>query len=88
MRKPRRTVSRKDFLRLGGGGLVGAALLGTAGCGRSSGDGEVIRMFVGQAETAALEREAQRLVDGFEEQNPKYIVQREALPPDDVRKVI
>ncbi len=88
MRKPRRTVSRKDFLRLGGGGLVGATLLGTAGCGRSSGDGEVIRMFVGQAETAALEREAQRLVDGFEEQNPKYIVQREALPPDDVRQVI
>ena len=56
VRKTGRTVSRKDFLRLGGGGLAGAALLGTVGCGGSSADGEVIRMFVGQAETATLER--------------------------------
>ncbi len=26
-------ISRKDFLRIGGTGLAGAALLGTAGCG-------------------------------------------------------
>jgi raffinose/stachyose/melibiose transport system substrate-binding protein len=88
VRKTGRTVSRKDFLRLGGGGLAAAALLGTAGCGGGSGQGEVIRMFVGQAETAALEREAQGLVDRFEEQNPKYTVEREAIPPDDVRQVI
>ena len=88
MRKTGRTVSRKDFLRLGGGGLAAAALLGTAGCGGGSGQGEVIRMFVGQAATAALEREAQGLVDRFEEQNPKYTVEREAIPPDDVRQVI
>lgn len=31
--------SRKDFLKLGGAGLAGAALLGSAGCGRSSGAG-------------------------------------------------
>jgi raffinose/stachyose/melibiose transport system substrate-binding protein len=88
VRKTGRTVSRKDFLRLGGGGLAAAALLGTAGCGGGSGQGEVIRMFVGQAETATLEREAQGLVDRFEEQNPKYTVEREAIPPDDVRQVI
>jgi oligopeptide transport system substrate-binding protein len=29
----RRGISRKDFLKLGGTGLAGAALLGTAGCG-------------------------------------------------------
>ena len=45
-------------------------------------------MFVGQAATAALEREAQGLVDRFEEQNPKYTVEREAIPPDQVRQVI
>ena len=28
-----RALSRRDFLRLGGAGLAGAALLGTAGCG-------------------------------------------------------
>jgi ABC-type glycerol-3-phosphate transport system substrate-binding protein len=88
VRKMGKTVSRKDFLRLGGGGLAAAALLGTAGCGGSSGDGEVIRMFVGQAENAALEREAQGLVDRFMEQNQKYTVEREAIPPDDVRQVI
>ena len=81
-------MSRRDFLKLGGAGLAGAALLGTAGCGGGSGQGEVIRMFVGQAATAALEREAQGLVDRFEEQNPKYTVEREAIPPDQVRQVI
>src|SRR5215218_3624443 len=88
MRRTMRTVSRKDFLRLGGAGLAGAVLLGTAGCGGGSEQGEVIKMFVGQAETAALEREAQKLVDRFDEQNPKYTVDREAIPPDDVRQVI
>jgi ribose transport system substrate-binding protein len=32
MSSVRRRVSRKEFLRLGGSGLAGAALLGTAGC--------------------------------------------------------
>src|SRR5918995_1758122 len=36
---PRRVpgMSRKDFLKLGGAGLAGATLLGTAGCGVFSG---------------------------------------------------
>ena len=29
----RRSISRRDFLKIGGTGLAGAALLGTAGCG-------------------------------------------------------
>ena len=33
MPRATRAVSRKDFLRLGGAGLAGAALLGTTGCG-------------------------------------------------------
>ncbi len=88
MRKTRRTVSRKDFLRLGGGGLAGAALLGAAGCGGSSSNEKVIRMFVGTAETAALERESIRLVERFDQENPKYTVERESIPPDQVREVI
>jgi len=32
-------LSRKDFLRLGGAGVAGAAMLGTAGCGVFSGGG-------------------------------------------------
>ena len=88
VRRKSRAVSRRDFLKLGGAGLAGAALLGTAGCGGESGQGEVIRMFVGQASTAALEREAEGVIDRFEEQNPKYTVEREAIPPDEVRQVI
>jgi oligopeptide transport system substrate-binding protein len=33
-------ISRKDFLRIGGTGLVGAAMLGTAGCGSVFGGGQ------------------------------------------------
>jgi hypothetical protein len=33
-------ISRKDFLRIGGTGLAGAALLGTAGCGSVFGGGQ------------------------------------------------
>ena len=33
-------ISRKDFLRMGGTGLAGAALLGTAGCGNVFGGGQ------------------------------------------------
>lgn len=32
-------ISRRDFLKIGGTGLAGAALLGTAGCGVFEGDG-------------------------------------------------
>jgi raffinose/stachyose/melibiose transport system substrate-binding protein len=88
MRRTMRPVSRREFLKLGGAGLAGAALLGAAGCGQSQGGGEVIRMFVGTAETAALEREAIKLVERFDEQNPKYTVERESIPPDEVRQVI
>ena len=45
-------------------------------------------MFVGTAETAALERESIRLVERFDEENPKYTVERESIPPDQVREVI
>ena len=35
----RSSLSRRDFLKLGGAGLAGAALLGVAGCGGGSGGG-------------------------------------------------
>jgi simple sugar transport system substrate-binding protein len=34
------SLSRRDFLKAGGAGLVGAALLGAAGCGRGEEEGE------------------------------------------------
>ena len=90
MRRTRRAVSRRDFLRLGGAGLAGAALLGTAGCGGGQqGGGEVVRFFTGTSETTSQERiNIQIQVDRFQEQYPKYTLEREAIPPDDVRTVI
>jgi raffinose/stachyose/melibiose transport system substrate-binding protein len=82
-----RAVSRKDFLRRGGAGLIGAMLLGAAGC--NSREGKVVRFFTGTRETAALERAVTELhVDRFEEQYPNIELQRETLQPDAVRREI
>src|SRR5919199_2669125 len=83
-----RTLRRKDFLRVGGAGLAGATLLGAAGCGQS-GNKKVVSYFTGTEETTALEREAIEIdVNGFEKQHPNYDMQREAIDPDDFRRVI
>jgi raffinose/stachyose/melibiose transport system substrate-binding protein len=87
----RRAVSRKDFLRLGGAGLAGAALLGTAGCGGGSqGGGEVVKFFTVPPETSAQERASIEIqVNGFQEKNPKYTLEREAVgSTEDQRSVI
>jgi len=86
----RRAVSRKDFLRLGGAGLAGAALLGTAACGGGSqGGGQTVRFFAAAPETTSQERALMEIqVDGFQKANPKYSLEREAVPIEDQRSVI
>jgi raffinose/stachyose/melibiose transport system substrate-binding protein len=87
MAKAMRAVSRKDFLRLGGAGLVSAMLPGAAGCNGSH--VKVVRFFTGTRETAALEGALTEIhVDRFEEQHPDIDLQREALQPDEVRREI
>ncbi len=81
-----REVSRKDFLRLGGVGLAGAALLGVAGCGGRQ--GEVVRFLDETTETTALERTVGDIIEGFEQKYPNIDVQREAMPTEDIRAVI
>jgi raffinose/stachyose/melibiose transport system substrate-binding protein len=81
-----RAVSRKDFLRLGGVGLAGVALLGAAGCGGSR--SEVVRFLDETTETTALERAVQDIIQGFENQNPNIDVQREAMTTEDIRTAI
>jgi ABC-type glycerol-3-phosphate transport system substrate-binding protein len=86
-----RAISRKDFLRLGGVGLAGAALLGTAGCGGTllGGDKKVVRFLTTAEETATQERTVTEIqVDRFEEQHPQYTLEREAIQSDEIRKVI
>jgi hypothetical protein len=58
MPRATRAVSRKDFLKLSGAGLAGAALLGTTGCGGGQGSDEVIKYLTETPETTNLERTA------------------------------
>jgi raffinose/stachyose/melibiose transport system substrate-binding protein len=90
VRRTQKGFSRKEFLRLGGAGLAGATLLGVAGCGGSQqGGGEVIRYFTGVAETTALEKANIEIeVTRFQEEYPKYTVEREAIPPESQRDVM
>jgi multiple sugar transport system substrate-binding protein len=70
--KPR-GLSRRDFLKVGGAGLAGAALLGAAGCGggeQSGGPTEIY--FTGPPDTSGT---TQKLVKEFNEKNKgKYKV--------------
>jgi raffinose/stachyose/melibiose transport system substrate-binding protein len=85
-----RAISRKGFLRLGGVGLAGTALLGTMGCGRILGnDKKIVRFFTGTEETATQERAVTEIqVNRFEDQYPQYTLEREAIQSDEIRKVI
>jgi raffinose/stachyose/melibiose transport system substrate-binding protein len=85
-----RGLSRREFLQLGGAGLAGATLLGIAGCGGSQqGGGEVVKFFTGTAETTAQEKALIEIqVDRFQEQYPKYTLEREAVPTESQRDVI
>ena len=73
-------LSRRDFLRLGGAGLAGAALLGTAGCGGGgqAGANEVIISF-GPDDTGTLPK----LIQQFNDQNKgNFQVKIREMPSD------
>ncbi len=73
-----RAVSRKDFLRLGGVGLAGAALLGAADYSGNLGGNKVVKFQTIAEETSIQERAAVEIqVDRFEDQYPKYAMERE-----------
>jgi raffinose/stachyose/melibiose transport system substrate-binding protein len=75
-----RAINRKDFLRLGGVGLAGAALVGAADCSRSLSGNKVVRFLTTAEETNIQERVAIEIqVDRFEEQHPKYTLEREVI---------
>ena len=75
-----RAINRKDFLRLGGVGLAGAALVGAANCSRSLSGNKVVRFLTTAEETSIQERAAIEIqVNRFEEQHPKYTLEREVI---------
>ena len=70
-------LTRKDFLKLGGAGLAGAALLGTAGCGGGSGSGDLILSW-SPDDTGSL----QKLVKQFNKQSKDFKVTYQEMPVD------
>jgi multiple sugar transport system substrate-binding protein len=58
-------ISRREFLRLGGAGLAGAAMLGGAGCGGGGSEADTITFTFGPDNSGGL----QTLIDRFNEQN-------------------
>jgi raffinose/stachyose/melibiose transport system substrate-binding protein len=76
-----RKLSRKDFLRLGGAGLAGAGLVGSAGCGRRLGGSKKVVKFLTSAEETNIQESVaiEIQVDRFEEQHPEYTLERELI---------
>ena len=74
-----RGISRREFLKIGGAGLAGAALLGAAGCGGGGGGGEGnIILAMGTDSSGTL----QPLVDKFNQQNRGFKVTYREMPTD------
>src|ERR671914_481608 len=84
-----RAINRKDFLRLSGVGLAGAALVGAANCSRSLNGNKVVRFLTTAEETSIQERAAIEIqVDRFEEQHPKYTLEREVIHAGEASTVV
>jgi multiple sugar transport system substrate-binding protein len=79
-------LSRRDFLKVGGAGLAGAALLGAAGCGggQQQGGGPIELVFTASVDMTGT---AAKLVEKFNEQNKgKYkVIYREGNADSDAR---
>jgi hypothetical protein len=61
-------LSRKEFLKLGDAGLAGAALLGAAGCGGSSGGSGDLNVFWIPYDTGSLNK----LISQFNKQSKDF----------------
>jgi multiple sugar transport system substrate-binding protein len=84
--RPKR-LSRRDFLKVSGTGLAGAALLGATGCGggqQQQGGGPIELVFTSSPDSTGT---ASKLVEKFNEQNKgKYkVIFQEGNADSDVR---
>ncbi|MEJ7843777.1 MAG: ABC transporter substrate-binding protein [Rubrobacter sp.] len=80
-RGPGRGMSRKDFLKTGGAGLAGAALLGSgalAGCGGGGAAGDDIVFSWGPDDTGVLPK----LIGAFNKQSDGFKVRYREMPSD------
>ena len=73
-----RKIGRREFIKLGGAGLAGAALLGVAGCGGGGGSGDELVFSFFPDPTGSV----QKLVDRFNEQSEGIRVRLREMPAD------
>ena len=74
-----RKLNRRDFLKMGGAGLAGAALLGSAGCGGGSGGSGEIIFSMGPDTDGSIAK----LIDKFNKQNKgKLTASHREMPAD------
>ncbi|MGH3145688.1 MAG: ABC transporter substrate-binding protein, partial [Rubrobacter sp.] len=72
------SLSRRDFLKLGGAGLAGAALLGTAGCGGGGSESNDVLMSFGTDDTGTLPK----LIEQFNKQSKEFKIKYREMPAD------
>ena len=71
-------LSRRDFLKLGGAGLAGAALLGTAGCGGGQSGSNDVLLSWADDRTGVLPK----LIDKFNKQSKDFKINYRKMPID------
>jgi len=76
-----RTWTRRDFLKAGGGALVGAYALGTAGCGGGGDDSGNLTVLT-WGSTSGEEKGFRGLEERYNAQNPEVPVEMEFVPAD------
>lgn len=80
----RNMLTRRDFLKLSGTGLCGAALLGSTSCGANTagGSGAITVANVANPQQADMQKLTKRV---FEKQNPGIKVEFQTLPENQLR---
>lgn len=79
-------ISRRDFLRIGGTGLAGAALLGTAACGGGgeTASGKVPLTLWHQEQPPNRVKQFQKVIDAFNSSQGKFQVKQQVQNYEDV----
>lgn len=79
-------MSRRDFLRMGGAGLAGAALLGTAACGggEETASGKVPLTIWHQEQPPNRVKQFQKVIDAFNKSQGKFQARQQAQNYEDV----
>jgi multiple sugar transport system substrate-binding protein len=85
-------MTRRDFLKLAGAGLMGTSLLGVAGCGGSEqgggqGGGQVTLKFANWVSAEEATRKTMgEAISAFEKANPNVKVENVAIPFNEMRQ--